>query len=89
MGPCKKCGSWHPCSCNNATVGAVPGPIQVVDERATLRDQFAMAALTGFQTFVRGGWAGTFPDDLADHVASNCYALADSMLRARQQKREE
>lgn len=48
-----------------------------------LRDWFAGQALVGFQTFIRGGWAGEMPPEMADNVAANCYAIADAMLRYR------
>lgn len=50
----------------------------------SLRDRFAMSALIGFQSFVRGGWAGVITPEHALHVAQNCYALADAMLKARE-----
>lgn len=50
-----------------------------------LRDHFAGQALVGFQCFVRGGWSGEMPKDMADNIAANCYAVADAMLRQRQE----
>lgn len=49
----------------------------------SLRDRYAMAALTGFQSFVSGGWAGIMPNETAKNIAQNCYTLADAMLEAR------
>lgn len=47
----------------------------------TLRDYFAGQALIGFQSFVRGGWSGPMPSDMATHIADNCYAIADAMVK--------
>jgi hypothetical protein len=48
-----------------------------------LRDHFAGQALVGFQVFVKGGWSGDMPAEMADHIAANCYAIADAMIKAR------
>lgn len=45
----------------------------------TLRDQFAMAALTGMLTDTRNG------DDHESEIACMAYAYADAMLEAREQ----
>jgi hypothetical protein len=50
----------------------------------SLRDYFAAKALVGFQAFVRGGWSGEMPADMARHIAVNCYAIADAMLAERE-----
>ena len=47
----------------------------------TLRQYYAGQALIGFQAFVRGGWVGEMPADMADNVAGTCFALADAMVR--------
>ena len=49
-------------------------------ERATLRDQFAMAALTGLLSALEYG-------NPADHIAQQAYAAADAMLEARKEKK--
>ena len=46
-------------------------------ERATLRDQFAMAALTGM---LAANYSG-------DRVAKSAYQVADYMLEARKEKK--
>jgi len=43
----------------------------------TLRDQFAMAALTGVMASVTG-------DNQASDLAAFCYAMADEMILARE-----
>jgi hypothetical protein len=43
----------------------------------SLRDQFAMAALTG----LIGSYA--YPEEVSKRIASTAYVLADSMLKAR------
>lgn len=54
----------------------------------SLRDYMAAQALFGFQSFVRGGWCGLMPPEMAEHIAKNCYAVADAMLAARAAKGE-
>jgi hypothetical protein len=48
------------------------------DARKTLRDEFAMAALTGLVS----GRAGSHPSDQANY-AKRAYEIADAMLKAR------
>lgn len=49
----------------------------VISEAVTLRDQFAMAAITGYLS----------PDKHAREVkAKYAYAMADAMLKAREEK---
>lgn len=56
---------------------AVPVPISL-SETLTLRDQFAMAAITGFLS----------PDKNAQKVrAEYAYSIADAMLEARKEKK--
>ena len=59
-----------------------PGRIEDAVERASdmLRDEFAKAALTGL---VRSSAEGTVDDYVPARVASDAYAFADAMLRAR------
>lgn len=47
----------------------------------SLRQYYAGQALVGFQQFVRGGWSGIMEQQMADSIADNCYAIADSMIR--------
>lgn len=49
----------------------------------TVRDYMAAQALVGFQVFVKGAWCGVMPSDMAEHIAENCYQIADAMLAAR------
>lgn len=49
-------------------------------EQVTLRDQFAMAALTGLLAALTHG-------SPADHIAKQAYAAADAMLEARKEKK--
>jgi hypothetical protein len=49
-------------------------------ETLTLRDQFAMAALTGLLSALEYG-------NPADHIAQQAYAAADAMLEARKEKK--
>ena len=54
--------------------------------RKSLRDQFAMAALTGelsSQSFEMGEY-GTTPGSYG-HLANRCFAIADAMLAAREE----
>ena len=50
-------------------------------EQATLRDQFAMAALTGYCAY--NGYVGQEPEFRARYA----YAMADAMLAAREEKK--
>ena len=50
-------------------------------EQATLRDQFAMAALTGYCAY--NGYIGHDPAFRAHHA----YTMADAMLAAREEKK--
>jgi len=51
---------------------------RVIIEQVTLRDQFAMAALTGLLANPVGiGWS---------QCAEDCYQMADKMLKAREAK---
>ena len=54
---------------------------QVVAEKPTLRDQFAMAALTGYCAY--NGYVGQEPEFRARYA----YAMADAMLAAREEKK--
>lgn len=69
----------------------------VVDEKPTLRDQFAMAALTGY--VAQGSDAGTYSEKHHGTVenfrrvcalddSEYCYLLADAMLEARTKQPE-
>lgn len=51
-----------------------------VPEPATLRDQFAMAALTGALA------SGIVEARAREHLARACYELADAMLAERERK---
>ena len=56
---------------------------RAVEEAMKLRDRFAMAALTGLATGLH--WTpGTFVHE--DSIASDAYAIADEMLKAREAK---
>ena len=50
------------------------------DGAATLRDQFAMAALTGM--CAHPDWVGTYHE-----IAMQVYRIADPMLKARQERK--
>lgn len=53
----------------------------------SLRDQFAMAALNAMiQTSALPSWH--FNDSDSAYISENAYALADSMLKARDKERE-
>lgn len=62
---------------------AVATPIPS-DNAPTLRDQFAMAALTGFLATVREAPSDWNEDNVAAEVAGVAYDLADAMMDARQ-----
>lgn len=57
-----------------------PGQMLVAEAEITLRDQFAMAAVTGQVPLIgeHNSWRW-------DSVARNAYALADEMLKAREE----
>jgi len=67
-----------------------------VEYIATLRDQFAMAALTGFlaqpddRTYTESKAGGKSFDEWCDDIATNdakyCYRLADAMMAERGRK---
>ena len=52
------------------------------DKERTLRDQFAMAALTGWLSSYDKD-AG-FPTGYVGGIAESCYMMADAMLKARE-----
>lgn len=52
---------------------------------ATLRDQFAMAALTG-ELASQSSDVGEWLDASSDMLARRCYRIADAMLAARERK---
>lgn len=54
--------------------------VETVVEVVSLRDQFAMAALTGLLAALTHG-------NPADHIAKQAYAAADAMLEARKGKK--
>ncbi len=54
--------------------------INTAPERPTLRDQFAMAALTGLLAKAWGDYA--LQQD-ADHIATQAGAIADAMMKER------
>ena len=62
-----------------------PGPyiMETVVEVVTMRDQFAMAALTGF---MGSGDCATGNHDAAARLA---YRFADAMLEARKEKKDD
>lgn len=67
---------------NNIFVLPVPGPgdglpSSMTYEIATLRDQFAMAALTGIMS------NSSYNGDTNDMITSISYELADAMMEAR------
>jgi hypothetical protein len=55
-------------------------PTPPATETPPLRDQFAMAALTGLLSALEYG-------NPADHIAQQAYAAADAMLEARKTKK--
>ena len=57
-----------------------PGPLTVMEPEATLRDQFAMAAMTGDM----GNDDGVFANSTTDkRAAERYYQIADAMMEAR------
>lgn len=76
---CKDCGAeFFP-------LDLTPGKIQVMEPHASLRDQFAMAALTGWLAAGEAGiWNHT--DDVLREVAQEPYRMADAMMKAREAK---
>jgi hypothetical protein len=55
-------------------------------ERATLRDRFAMAALTGLLSSKNPDLKGGYRELNIHEVCENAYALADGMMKAREKK---
>lgn len=60
------------------TIAAIPSVLGCDREQATLRDQFAMAALTGLLSNTDVDLTKPFPV-----AAKICYGMADAMLDAR------
>lgn len=60
--------------------------ITEAEKGMSLRDWFAGQALVGFQAFVVGGWSGRMPAEMAEHIAANCYAVADAMIAHRERR---
>ena len=73
---CKDCGAKF---VNLDSFFAGPQRIEVMEPMATLRDQFAMAALTGMLADENVSVGGTY--DAKN--AQLCYGIADAMLKAR------
>ena len=67
---------------NEQWAAAITGnnPIEYVEPHPTLRDQFAMAALTGI---VIGEFQCPSTPATHESVAHDCYEMADAMLEAR------
>ena len=59
--------------CAGKPKGFQPAKSLVTEERKTLRDEFAMAALSGL----------AFKDPWAPNIQENAYRIADAMLEAR------
>lgn len=83
---CEKCGRVIPylkeTTMENVTIEDVPAdaiPSTAIRETATLRDQFAMAALV---TIDREGYK-KYGNAGHGHMASDAYILADAMLKRR------
>ena len=64
----------------------LPGKIQIMEPQMTLRDQFAMAAMTGdwaAQELETHVFADECSDTLLSKAATMYYRMADAMLEAR------
>ncbi len=55
----------------------------ILQREVTLRDQFAMAALTGLMQQLPSGW-GNKVDEIASERCSDAYVFADAMLAERE-----
>ena len=55
------------------------------EAQPTLRDQFAMAAITAAYKMDRRGWSKDDPD-CAENIAIGAYEIADAMMEARDAK---
>jgi hypothetical protein len=60
-----------------------PGKLTVMELSATLRDQFAMAAMGAMLSAPQRLPREVEPQKVATLIAESCYIMADSMLEAR------